>query len=227
MSVSVPQRATAPAPASTSSPTSEFRPIKTFLFDMGNVLVKFCHDRMCRQIGELCGHEGPKVKQLLLDSGVQWDFERGKVTEAVFLEQMDEILGSPLDRSKIYAAGSDIFHVDQEMLPVLEFLKGKGYRLVLFSNVGETHYRWIGERFDFLKWFDDTILSYKEGGVKPEPPMYEAALTRIQCEPGECFYTDDIAAYVARGREYGFQAEVFTTAASLREQLALRGIEIP
>lgn len=194
---------------------------------MGNVLVKFCHDRMCRQIGELCGHDGPRVKQLLLDSGAQWDFERGKITEAVFLEQMDQILGTTFDREKLYVAGSDIFHVNEEMLPVLEFLKGRGYRLVLFSNVGETHYRWIRERFDFLKWFDDKVLSYEEGGVKPEPPMYEAALTRIQCEPGECFYTDDIAEYVVRGREYGFQAEVFTTAASLRYQLARRGIEIP
>lgn len=216
-------------PASSLSPVplAASRPIRTFLFDMGNVLVKFCHDRMCRQIGELSGHDGPRVKQLLLDSGAQWDFERGKITEAVFLEQMDQILGTRFDREKLYVAGSDIFHVNEEMLPVLEYLKRRGYRLVLFSNVGETHYRWIGERFDFLKWFDDKVLSYEEGGVKPEPPMYEAALTRIQCEPGECFYTDDIPEYVARGREYGFQAEVFTTAASLREQLAPRGIALP
>ena len=215
------------ASTSASVTPAAVRPIRTFLFDMGNVLVKFCHDRMCRQIGELCGHDGPRVKQLLLDSGAQWDFERGKITEAVFLEQMDRILGTTFDREKLYVAGSDIFHVDDEMPPVLEFLKGRGYRLVLFSNVGETHYRWIQEQFDFLKWFDDKVLSYEEGGVKPEPPMYEAALKRIQCEPGECFYTDDIPDYVARGREYGFQAEVFTTVASLRAQLALRGIEIP
>ncbi len=47
-------------PASRPVSQTGDRPIKTFLFDMGNVLVKFCHERMCRQIGELCGHEGPK-----------------------------------------------------------------------------------------------------------------------------------------------------------------------
>ncbi|AMV17783.1 HAD family hydrolase [Planctomyces sp. SH-PL14] len=207
------------------SPTGH-RPIKTFLFDMGNVLVKFCHERMCRQIGELCGHEGPEVKRRLLDSGVQWDFERGKVTEAVFMGQMEEILGVKMDREQLYAAGSDIFHVNEEMMPVLESLKRQGFRLVLFSNVGESHFRWIGERFDFLRFFDDTVLSYKEGGIKPEPHMYEAALGRIHCEPGEVFYTDDIADYVVKGRTYGFQAEVFTTADSLRAQLAPRGVSV-
>lgn len=206
---------------------SASQPIKTFLFDMGNVLVKFCHERMCRQIGELCGHDGAQVKKLLLDSGVQWDFERGKVTEAVFMGQMEELLGAKLDREKLYSAGSDIFHMNDGMLQILKSLKAQGFRLVLFSNVGETHFRWIEERFEFLPLFDDAILSCREGGIKPEPPMYEAALKRIQCAPGECFYTDDIAEYVVKGRSYGFQAEVFTTSENLRVQLAARGLDLP
>jgi HAD superfamily hydrolase (TIGR01549 family) len=214
------------SPAATTAALTSSRPIKTFLFDMGNVLVRFCHDRMCRQIGELCGHEGASVRKLLLDSGIQWDFERGKVAEAVFMDQMENVLGKKMDRELLRVAGSDIFHMNEGMLPILKSLKGQGYRLVLFSNVGETHYRWIQETFEFLPYFDDAILSYVEGGVKPEPPMYEAALKRIQCEPGECFYTDDIAEYVAKGRTYGFQAEVFTTPENLLAQLADRGITV-
>ena len=54
--------------------------IQTFLFDMGNVLVSFCHDRMCRQMGELCGHSGPEIRKQLIDTGLQWELERGEVT---------------------------------------------------------------------------------------------------------------------------------------------------
>ncbi len=109
------------------------------------------------------------MKRRLLDSGVQWDFERGKVTEAVFMGQMEEILGVKMDREKLCAAGSDIFHVNEEMMPVLASLKARGFRPSCSPMSARSHFRWIGEQFDFLRFFDDTVLSYKEGGIKPEP----------------------------------------------------------
>ena len=40
--------------------------------------------------------------------------------------------------------------------------------------------------------------------MKPQPEIFRAAVERAGCRPEECFYTDDIAAYVdGRARRWG------------------------
>jgi len=199
--------------------------IRTFLFDMGNVLTRFSHDTMCHQIGQLCGLSGDATRQLLIDSGLQWEFERGRISEEAFRSQLSELIGQPIALEPLRRASSDIFDPIVEMQPILRGLKSQGYRLVLLSNTTISHFDWIKARFNFLEPFDHCVVSFEAGAMKPDPPIYEAALAAIQCDPGHAFYTDDIPEYVHKGREYGFQAEVFTTPQELLRQLAERGID--
>ncbi len=97
---------------------------------------------------------------------------------------------------------------------------------MLLSNTSISHFQWIERQYTFLQPFDDYVVSFRAGAIKPEAPIYEQALRLIQCKPGEAFYTDDIPEYVARGREYGFQAEVFTGPEELTAQLAQRGVQV-
>ena len=112
------------------------------------------------------------------------------------------------------------------MRPILEGLKKQGLRLVLLSNTSISHFEWIQQRYDFPALFDDLVLSYEVGAIKPEEAIFRAALDKIDCDPEECFYTDDISAYVAAGRTYGLQAEIFTGANDLREHLRMRGVSL-
>jgi putative hydrolase of the HAD superfamily len=200
--------------------------IRTFLFDMGNVLVHFCHDRMCAQIGALCGRSGAEVRTLLIDSGLQWDFERGRLSEDQFRRRLETVTGCQLDLAKLRHAGSDIFSLNEPIVPVLDALKQRDYRLVLLSNTSIAHFEFVSENFDVLSRFDECVTSYRVGAVKPERPMYEAAQRAIRCAPDECFYTDDIPGYIDAARSYGFQAEVFSDVPALLQQLAHRGITL-
>lgn len=200
--------------------------IRTFLFDMGNVLTRFSHGTMCQQIGQLCDLSGEATHELLIDSGLQWEFERGRITEVEFRDQLSDLVGRPLDLDELRRASSDIFDPILEMRPVIQSLKLQGYRLVLLSNTTVSHFDWIKGRYDFLIPFDHCIVSFEAGAMKPDPPIYEAALQAIHCDPHEAFYTDDIPEYVVKGREYGFQAEVFTGPADLLGHLAARGIRV-
>jgi len=200
--------------------------IQTFLFDMGNVLVLFCHDRMCRQMGELCGRSGPEIRKLLIDTGLQWEFERGQITPDEFHLRFEAAVKTEVDRERLAIASSDIFTPNESLLPVLTQLKSCGHRLVLLSNTTIWHFEFVRERFDVLKPFDDFVLSCRAGAMKPDAPIYEAALRTIHCEPADCFYTDDIPAYIDAGREYGLDAEVFTNTPALVFQLQSRGITI-
>ncbi|MBX3280826.1 MAG: HAD-IA family hydrolase, partial [Acidobacteria bacterium] len=123
-------------------------------------------------------------------------------------------------------ACSDIFRLNEPIVPVIEALKRQGLRLVVLSNTSRWHIDWIRRHWPVLDLFDQLVLSYEVGAIKPETPMYEAALKAIHCRPEECFYTDDIPAYVDRGREFGLQAEVFTEVDRLIEHLHNRGLRM-
>ena len=201
--------------------------IETCLFDLGNVLVKFCHTRMCSQIGDLCGQTSDQIRSHLVASGLQWDFERGKLTLDEFHREMERRVEAALDFQTLLHAGSDIFESDDQVAAIVRSVREQGIRLVLLSNTSQAHFEFIQRNFPVLKNFDDFVLSYEVGALKPEPAIYEAALEKIGCPPEHCFYTDDIAAYVEAGRTHGLQAEQFTSAEALSQHLAARGVTVP
>jgi FMN phosphatase YigB (HAD superfamily) len=200
--------------------------IRTLLFDMGNVLVHFSHDRMCEQIGALCGHAGSELRQILIDSGWQWDFERGLVTPDEFHQWFESKFQTKVDLQVLAHAASDIFTLNTPIVPVLDELKSRGHRLVLMSNTSIFHYEFVRQQFQVLDRFDDFVLSFEVRALKPQPEIYEAALKKIGCDAPDCFYTDDIVQYVDQGRKHGLDAEVFTTVDSLKHQLATRGVHL-
>lgn len=198
--------------------------IETCLFDLGNVLVKFSHPRMCAQIGSLCGRTGDEIRPLLMESGLQLEFERGKYTCQEFHREMERLVEHPLDFDALLHAGSDIFDLDDDVAKIVQTVKLQGIRLVLLSNTSPAHFEFVQQNFPVLDLFDDYVLSYKVGALKPEPAIYEAALARINCPPDRCFYTDDILPYIEAGRTHGLQAEQFTSSAALRGHLTARGV---
>jgi putative hydrolase of the HAD superfamily len=160
--------------------------------------------------------------------GSTWhsDFDQGIVTPDQFHGWFEETFGVKVQQAELAFAASDIFTLNEPIVPVLDELKSRGHRLVLLSNTSVFHYDFIRDRYNVLDRFDDLVLSFEIKAVKPAPEIYEAALKKIHCELGECFYTDDIPAYIDSGRRHGLDAEVFTTVDSMRTQLAVRGINI-
>jgi len=166
-----------------------------------------------------------EVRRLLFESGVQRKFESGRMTEAEFHRWFEETMETSVTLSELRRAGSDIFELNEPMPAILEALRDQGIRTVLLSNTSVSHFEWVQAHFCVLEGFDDYVLSFEVGAVKPEPAIYEAALRTIDCEPAHCFYTDDISEYVAVARRFGLQAETFTGVDELQRHLQERGIE--
>ena len=200
--------------------------IRTILFDMGNVLVFFSHERMCRQMAEVCDVTPTRIRETVFDTELQWRFERGQISEAAFHRTMERILDRSIDIASLRRAVADIFEPHPEIMPLLWRLKTLGIRLVLLSNTCRIHIDWVRDQFSVLDPFDSFVLSCEVGAIKPEPAIYERALEEIQCLPEECFYTDDIPRYVEVGRQFGLQAEVFRDVATLARHLRARGLDL-
>ncbi len=199
-------------------------PIRTLLIDLGNVLLHFSHTKMCVQIADACQAPVADLERILFKEHLQRRFERGEISEEGFRQTLEAELGRPLNAQVLKRAGSDIFTLNEPMVVLLDRWKRDGYRLVLLSNTCVTHYEWVHEHFDLLNRFDECVLSYEVGAAKPEEAIFQAALRAIHCPAAECFYTDDIEDYVARGREFGLRAEVFRDVPTLKRQLEQLGV---
>lgn len=186
---------------------------------MGNVLVYFSHEKMCRNIAHLCDWTETRTKSFLLDEGRQWKLERGEITEEEFHEDFCQAAGRRLDIQKLRHAAADIFWLNESIIPVLHELKAAGTRLVLLSNTSITHIQFIERNFDILQLMDDRVTSYEAGAMKPESRIFELALSKAGCEPEECFYTDDIEAYIEKAGTLRIQARIYTTTELLRKSL--------
>jgi putative hydrolase of the HAD superfamily len=200
--------------------------IRTIVFDMGNVLVYFSHERMCAQIGALCGVDGPGIRTLLFDSELQYNLECGRISEADLHQWLSNHLGRTMPFDDFLRAGSDIFWLNESIIPVLDWLKARDYRLVLLSNTSRAHLEWVQREYDVLDRFDQFVTSFAAGALKPEPAIFEAALSAAHCEPQECFYTDDMAVNIEAARRFGIDAEVYTDTPTLLEHLRDRGVAI-
>jgi len=49
-------------------------------------------------------------------------------------------------------------------------------------------------RFGFLGWFRDILISGEVGVIKPDPRIFELALSRFAIDPARAVYIDDVAA---------------------------------
>jgi glucose-1-phosphatase len=197
---------------------------KTVIFDLGKVLVNFDFRRGYRALEGICPYAAAEIPKRLAGTGLVERFETGLVEPAEFFAELSRILDLDLSYDRFCAIWSSIFM--EALLPeaMLEGLAQR-YRLLLLSNTNVIHFEMIRKAYPLLRHFHELVLSYEVKAMKPDPRIYQEAVRRAGCGAAECFYTDDIAAYVEGARKLGIDAVQFQSAGQLRSELAARGIE--
>ncbi len=88
------------------------------------------------------------------------------------------------------------------------------------SNWAAETWERVESDFDFLKYFDDVIISGNVGMAKPDTAIFELARDRFGVTPSSTLFIDDGPKNVEAARAVGFQAVVFETASGLSRDLA-------
>jgi glucose-1-phosphatase len=200
--------------------------VKFIYFDLGNVLVYFDYQVACRQMGAVAGCTPEKVWQTLFDTDLELRYESGAINDQQFYDQFCEAVGSRPDYDQLLRAGSEIFHLNHSMIPIVAQLDAAGYRLGILSNTCPPHWAYCSAgRFGLLiSAIDVTALSYQIGACKPDPKIFAAAAKLAGVEPQEIFFVDDIAGHVEGARKAGFDAVQYTTTDKFVEDLLARGV---
>ena len=198
--------------------------IKTVIFDLGKVLIPFDFARGYRAMEKFCGYPAAEIPKRIAATGLVHRFETGLVEPRDFVEQLSGMLDLRIGYDQFCEIWSSIF-LPETLVPE-SLLAGIGarYRLLVLSNTNAIHFEMVRRSYPILRHFDDLILSYEVKAMKPSPAIYREAIARAQCRPEECFYTDDIAAYVDGARRQGIDAVQFESCAQLERELAARGI---
>lgn len=155
--------------------------IKAIIFDCFGVLaqdgwLKFAEDHF----------KSPVERAAAADLLKQHD--TGLITAAQFGRQASEMSGVPSDElEKVITTHHS---KNEKLLAHIAALKSAGYKVSILSNVGED---WLS---NFLTkeeraLFDDLLLSYKVGLIKPDPLIYMMAADRLGLFTKECVFVDD------------------------------------
>jgi 2-haloacid dehalogenase len=80
------------------------------------------------------------------------------------------------------------------------------------------------ERFDFLRWFDGTVVSSEEGIVKPDPRIFVLLLERYGLQAASTLLIDDSARNIAAAEALGMPTIHFQSPEALRRALETAGV---
>lgn len=197
--------------------------IHAILCDLGNVLLRFDHMKACQGFSTLSGLDAETVHKKVFGSGLEEAFDLGRVSSAEFARQLEKALGIHADPETLRKIWADIFHEMPGMAPLIQSLAAR-YRLVLLSNTNPWHFEHCLERFPWLNAFHAFALSYKLGLKKPDPALFDQALSLAKAAPDEAVFIDDIRDYVSGARALGVKSICFKDADQLKSEFRAQGI---
>ena len=174
------------------------------LFDWGGVLTT----NLFAGFAAFCQEEGidpgllrekflgdPEAQEML------FAFETGEMEEPEFERRLAALLGLAPERAEGF--NDRIFDRIGEDRPMIEALRNArvhGLRTGLLSNSWGTH-RYPRHLFGEL--FDAVVISGEEGMRKPDAPIYELAIGRMELPAHEIVFVDDLDRNLEPARELG------------------------
>lgn len=199
----------------------------TVLCDLGNVLINFDHRIAVKKIEGCIPKKEEEIYQLFFDSDITKDYEEGKISSLDFFKKIKDLLGLDMGGSKSISIWysnflpiwNNIFFeesINKSMQNFLKGLKGK-YKLVMISNINETHFEYLKNSMPIFKEFDKLILSYEIGFRKPAKEIYEAALKSVNTEASKVFYVDDRKDLIEAASKLGIKGITFTGEEALKK----------
>src|SRR5688572_8316837 len=110
--------------------------VSCLIFDFGNVICYFDHQRACRQIAALSDHaiSADEVYAVIFQTSLEAEYDRGQISTEAFLNTVVSRLGLSATTGQLAAAWSDIFWANDSVIDIAARLKERGFRLILASN---------------------------------------------------------------------------------------------
>jgi 2-haloacid dehalogenase len=199
-------------------------PVQAVVFDLGGVLLDWNPRYLYRQLfddeqtmehflTEICTLEWHEAH----DRGVP--FERSASELAAVHPEYADLIRAWGERSEEMVGGP----ID-DTVAILADLRARGVPCYALTNMEAETYPLRRERFEFLRWFDGTVVSAQEGIVKPDPEIFRRLLDRFGLVAERTVMVDDAERNIAAARSLGMQTVHFRSPDQLRAWLGAAGL---
>ncbi len=198
----------------------------TVVFDLGGVLIDWDPRYAYRQMG---GTEAEIEHFLDHVAAAEWNrqMDAGKPFADAIAERKERFpehadwLDAWWSRWPEMLGGAIEGTVD-----VLRELREAGVPLYALTNWSAETFPIARERFDFLDWFEDIVVSGEVEMAKPDAEIFHHLTDDCGLDPPAAVFIDDSFPNVETARALGFHGVHFTSPGDLRERLAALGLPV-
>ena len=191
------------------------------------MLVEFSFDLAIEYWASTSGRDGSALRREFCVDDEFEAFEAGRITTEGYFDHLRVSLALDLPDAEMASGWNAIYlGVNQEVLNLLEELRGTGVRVVGVTNTNPVHlahwFPWYQRDFPV---FDELYISAHMRCRKPEPRFFEVVLRAEGIGDDDLVvFVDDGEQNVTGARQFGIDGFVFHDPDQMREELRERGL---
>ena len=200
--------------------------IKAIVFDLGGVLFAEGKSVAVERLQRQRGYDPGEVRKILT-SPQSIDLRKGLTPDDEFWAWAQAQLPEGYDAQEIKAAWYHGYELDQEILHLIERLRGR-YKIVAFSGNIRSRVEFLEESHRFRRLLDVEVYSFDHRLTKPDKRFVEIMIEKAGCRPEEIVYIEDNDRYAEPARELGVKVVLYARgeAEKLQAELKALGVEV-
>ena len=191
--------------------------VKKFLFDLGNVFFDWNPERILKPIfnnDERMNFFINNISFPLLDTRC----DAGITIEVAVNDAIKKFPEFEKEIKLYYPNhGNMVGGFFQKTVDVFYKIKELNHPCYVLSNWSAETYEGMEETYPFLKDFDGKIISGRDFLIKPDPAIYELAISRFNLIPEETLFIDDRLDNIEAAQKLNFQTIHLTDPSLIQE----------
>jgi len=193
--------------------------IQTVISDLGGVIVFFDNQIFYEKMINFSPFAQEEIRKMAFaESSPRESFDKGEITPQEFYERVVHKLKAKIDYDEFFSIYNDVFSLNPPVLEIMKRLK-VNYKLVLLSNTDVMRFEFVREIFPEVMIFDEYVLSFEVGFMKPHPQIYRDALKKAGTKAEECIFIDDREENIQGAEELALKGILFESQANLESTL--------
>ena len=179
--------------------------VQKFLFDLGNVFFDWNPERVLKPIFNDDERMNFFIKNIsfpLLDTRC----DAGITIEVAVNDAVKKFPDFEKEIKLYYPNhGNMVGGFFQKTVDIFYKVKNLNYPCYVLSNWSAETYEGMEDQYPFLKEFDGKIISGRDFLIKPDPAIYELAISRFDLVPQETLFIDDRLDNIQAAQNLNFQ----------------------
>jgi epoxide hydrolase-like predicted phosphatase len=143
------------------------------------------------------------------------DLNLGNISWDDFVDEVARDTGQEKEQvRKMYGSQK----INPDMVRLIGTLRKK-YKTALLTNANKEQLHQIIQGIGLEKVFNEIIVSSDVGMVKPDERIFQLTLSKLQVDPQEAVFIDDISRYVYAAKDIGMHGIVYSDYGQMKAEL--------